>query len=176
MERNERGFIRQEGVNVRIAMGSDHAGYDLKVAVRQAVEGWGHEVVDVGSYEGEMGVDYPDYARIVAQAVAHREYDCGILICGTGLGVSITANKVPGVRAALCHETYTAHMSRSHNNANVLCMGGRVVGAGLATDIVKVWLETPFSGVDRHQRRIDKICALEWEALQAKEPGGVDRH
>ena len=116
-----------------------------------------------------MGVDYPDYARAVAQAVARGETDRGILICGTGLGVSITANKVPGIRAALCHETYTARMSRSHNNANVLCMGGWVIGVGVATDIAQVWLETPFSGVDRHQRRIDKIHALESEARHGGE-------
>jgi ribose 5-phosphate isomerase B len=154
---------------VRIAVGSDHAGYDLKVAITEAVKGWGHEVVDLGSDPGQMGVDYPDYARAVAQAVARGEYDRGIVICGTGLGVSISANKVPGIRAALCHGTYTARMSRSHNNANVLCMGGRVVGAGVATDIAQVWLETPFSGIDRHQRRIDKINALELEALSQGE-------
>jgi ribose 5-phosphate isomerase B len=154
---------------MRIAVGSDHAGYHLKVAVKQAVQEWGYEVVDLGSYEGEMGVDYPDYARAVAQAVARGEYERGILICGTGLGMSITANKVPGIRAALCHETYTAHMSRLHNDANVLCMGGRVVGVGVATEIAKVWLETPFSGVERHQRRVDKIGTLEREALQRGE-------
>ncbi len=154
---------------MRIAVGSDHAGYCLKAAIAEAVESWGHEVVDLGSKPGEMGVDYPDYARAVAEAVARGEPDRGILICGTGLGVSITANKVPGIRAALCHETYTARMSRSHNNANVLCMGGWVIGVGVATDIAQVWLETPFSGVDRHQRRIDKIHALESEARHGGE-------
>ena len=151
---------------MRIAIGSDHAGYGLKTAIAEIVRGWGYEVEDLGSREGELGVDYPDYARAVAQAVARGDYDRGILICGTGLGVSITANKVPGVRAALCHETYTARMSRSHNNANVLCMGGRVVGVGVAEEIARVWLETSFSGVDRHQRRVDKIRAVEQEARQ----------
>ena len=153
---------------MHIAIGSDHAGYDLKVTIQKTVQEWGHEVVDLGSYAGESGVDYPDYARAVAQAVARGEYDCGILICGTGLGVSITANKVPGVRAALCHETYTAFMSRAHNDANVLCMGARVLGVGVATEVARTWLETPFSGGDRHQRRVDKICAVEREALQGE--------
>jgi ribose 5-phosphate isomerase B len=147
-------------------MGSDHAGYDLKAVVKQSVQEWGHEVVDMGSHAGQGSVDYPDYARAVAMAVARGEYDRGILICGTGLGVSITANKVPGVRAALCHETYTARMSRTHNDANVLCMGGRVVGEGVAMEVVQVWLETAFSGVDRHRRRVGKICALERSVAQ----------
>ena len=154
---------------MRIAVGSDHAGYDLKAEIKRAVEEWGHEVVDMGSHAGEEGVDYPDYARAVAEAVARDEYDCGILICGTGLGVSITANKVPGVRAALCHETYTARMARSHNKANVLCMGGRVLGVGVATDVTRVWLETSYSGVDRHQRRVAKICALERDVCRGAE-------
>jgi ribose 5-phosphate isomerase B len=150
---------------VRIAVGSDHAGYGLKVAVRQVVEELGHEVVDMGVRDGDTSVDYPDYARLVAQAVARGKCDCGILVCGTGLGVSISANKVPGIRAALCHDTYTARLARSHNDANLLCMGGRVLGTGVAAEIVKTWLETSFSGIDRHQRRVDKIRALELEAL-----------
>lgn len=151
---------------MRVAMGSDHAGYALKTYLKPVIEEWGHEVTDLGSYEGETGTDYPDYGRAVGQAVARGEYDCGILICGTGLGVSISANKVPGIRAALCHETYTARMARSHNDANVLCMGERVLGAGVATDVVKVFLETPFSGVGRHRRRVDKIYAIERDARQ----------
>ena len=146
---------------MRIAMGSDHVGYDLKTIVRKAAEGWGHTVIDVGSHEGEMGVDYVDYAHGVANAVASGKADCGILICGTGLGMSMAANKVRGIRAALCHDTYTARMSRLHNDANVLCMGARVLGERVATDTVQIWLQTPFSGVARHQRRIDKIAAIE---------------
>ncbi len=148
---------------MRVAVGSDHAGYVLKATVKKVVAELGHEVVDLGSYEGEIGVDYPDYARAVAEGVARGEYECGILICGTGLGMSIAANKVPGIRAALCHETYTARMSRLHNDANVLCMGGRVLGSGVAAEVVRVWLETPFSGVERHQQRVNKICAMEHE-------------
>jgi ribose 5-phosphate isomerase B len=151
-------------MGMRIAMGSDHAGYTLKAFLKPIIEEWGHEVTDLGAYEGETGTDYPDYGRAVGQAVARGEYDCGILICGTGLGVSISANKVPGIRAALCHETYTARMARSHNDANVLCMGGRVLGAGVAADVVGVFLATPFSGVDRHQRRVEKIHAIERDA------------
>jgi ribose 5-phosphate isomerase B len=137
-------------MGMRIAMGSDHAGYALKVFLKPIIEGWGHEVTDLGAYEGETGTDYPDYGRAVGQAVACGEYDCGILVC----------------RAALCHETYTARMARSHNDANVLCMGGRVLGAGVATDVVRVFLETAFSGVDRHQRRVEKIHAIERDARQ----------
>jgi ribose 5-phosphate isomerase B len=151
---------------MRIAMGSDHAGYALKALLKPIVEGWGHEVTDLGAYEGETGTDYPDYGCAVGRAVARGEYDCGILVCGTGLGVSISANKVPGIRAALCHETYTARMARSHNDANVLCMGERVLGAGVAADVVRVFLGTPFSGVDRHQRRVEKIYAIERDARQ----------
>ncbi len=148
---------------MRIAMGSDHAGYALKVVVKKVVEELGHEVIDLGSHEEEVSVDYPDYARAVAEGVARGDYERGILICGTGLGMSIVANKVPGIRAALCHETFTARMSRLHNDANVLCMGGRVLGSGVAAEVVRVWLETPFSGVERHRRRVDKICAMERE-------------
>ena len=146
---------------MRIAVGSDHVGYDLKTIVRKAAEDWGHTVIDVGSHAGETGVDYVDYASNVGNAVANGKVDCGILICGTGLGMSMAANKVPGIRAALCHDTYTARMSRLHNDANVLCMGARVLGEGVATDTAQIWLETPFSGIDRHQRRIDKIAAIE---------------
>ena len=145
---------------MRIAVGSDHVGVDLKAILRKAAEGWGHTVVDMGSYEGELGVDYVDYAHSVANAVADGTVDCGILICGTGLGMSMAANKVQDIRAALCHDTYTARMSRLHNDANVLCLGARVLGEGVATDVVEIWLQTPFSGVDRHQRRIDKIAAI----------------
>jgi ribose 5-phosphate isomerase B len=151
---------------MRIAMGSDHAGYALKAFLVPIIEGWGHEVTDLGAYEGETGTDYPDYGLAVGEAVAGGEYDCGVLICGTGLGVSISANKVRGIRAALCHETYTARMARLHNDANVLCLGGRVLGTGVAADVVKAFLETPFSGVDRHQRRVDKIHAIERQSGQ----------
>jgi ribose 5-phosphate isomerase B len=148
-------------VYVRIAVGSDHVGVDLKAILRKAAEDWGHTVVDVGPHEGQTGVDYVDYAVEVTKSVAAGTADCGILVCGTGLGMSMAANKVSGIRAALCHDTYTARMSRLHNDANVLCLGARVLGEGVAIDVVEIWLQTPFSAVDRHQRRIDKIAAIQ---------------
>jgi ribose 5-phosphate isomerase B len=145
---------------MKIALGADHGGVDLKDAIREHLEGQGHEVHDFGTRSRES-TDYPDYARTVGEAVARGEFDRGILICGTGQGMAITANKVRGVRAAVCLETFSARMSREHNNANVLCLGGRVVGPGLASDIVDIWLRTEFSDSPRHHRRVDKIAEVE---------------
>ena len=141
---------------MRIAIGSDHAGYALKAEVARWLAERGYAVRDLGTDDADTSVDYPDFARSVAQAVAGCECDLGIAVCGTGLGVSITANKAPGVRAALCTDTYTAHMSRLHNDANVLCLGQQVVGIGLALDIVAAWLQASFEG-GRHARRLAKI-------------------
>jgi len=145
---------------MKIAVGSDHGGLDLKDAIREHLKSQGHEVQDYGTHSRES-VDYPDYARAVAEAVARGEFDRGILVCGTGQGVGITANKVRGVRAAVCVDTYSARMSRDHNDANVLCLGGRVVGLGLALDIVDIWLKTDFSHDPRHERRVGKITETE---------------
>jgi len=146
---------------MRIALGSDHAGYDLKQRARGWLEQRGTEVVDLGPDALDPADDYPDYARKVAEAVARGEADLGLMICSTGVGSCIAANKVAGVRAALCSDTFCARMSRSHNNANVLCLGGNVVGTGIAREIVDTWLNTPFSGQERHQRRVDKIARIE---------------
>ncbi|HRT31565.1 MAG TPA: ribose 5-phosphate isomerase B, partial [Anaerolineae bacterium] len=121
---------------MRICIGSDHAGYELKTAVKSHLLALGHEVEDLGTYEPQVSVDYPDYGRRVAQQVAAGAGERGIVICGTGIGVSIAANKVHGIRAALCTDSYMARMARLHNDANVLALGGRVVGVGLALDIV----------------------------------------
>lgn len=145
---------------MNIAIGSDHAGYSLKEEVKTLLAELGHACRDFGVYDCSAS-DYPDVGKVVAQAVASGEFARGILVCGSGIGMDITANKVRGIRAALCHDTFTAHSSREHNNANILCMGERVIGPGLARDIVKTWLSAEFTGVDRHQRRIDKISALE---------------
>ncbi|HEM61006.1 MAG TPA: ribose 5-phosphate isomerase B [Chloroflexi bacterium] len=145
---------------MRIAIASDHGGYHLKAELVDLLTKLGHLCDDLGTHSAEA-VDYPDYARIVAQGVAEGAYDRGILVCGTGQGMAITANKVKGVRAAVCQDTYSARMSREHNNANVLCLGGRVLGGGLAADVVKAWLEAGFSGEQRHRRRLGKISALE---------------
>ncbi len=144
--------------DLTIAIGSDHAGFELKQVVCKYLESQEITFKDFGTFSTDS-VDYPDYAFAVASAVAKGECDRGILICGTGLGMSIVANKVKGIRAAECTTPYLAEMSRRHNNANVLTMGGRVLSAEEARDIVRVWLETRFEG-GRHQRRVDKIHQL----------------
>ncbi len=145
---------------MRIAVGSDHGGFDLKQEIIRYLKESGHTYRDFGAYSTDP-VDYPDFAKAVGQAVAEGHFKRGILICGTGIGASISANKIKGLRAALCHDNYTARMSREHNDANVLCLGGRVTGAGVALDIIETWLKTDFSGADRHRRRVDKVMALE---------------
>ncbi len=139
-----------------IAIGSDHGGYALKQAVMKHLESRGEQYRDFGTYS-EASCDYPDYGRAVAEAVARGEYQVGIIICGTGIGISITANKVHGIRAALCGDCFSAEATRLHNDANVLAMGARVVGEGLALKIVDTFLDTPFSNDERHIRRISKI-------------------
>jgi ribose 5-phosphate isomerase B len=143
----------------KIAIGADHGGYELKNIILEHLRQAGYTVEDFGTHSPES-VDYPDYAYPVARGVAAGDYDLGILICGTGIGMSIAANKIVGVRAAVCGDTYSARMSRLHNNANILCLGGRVVGPGLALDIVDVWLSTEFEG-GRHARRVEKIRQME---------------
>ena len=139
-----------------IAIGSDHGGYVLKQEILAYLDSQGIEYRDFGCYY-ENAVDYPDIARPVAQGVADGTYEKGILIGGTGIGISIAANKVKGIRAALCHDCFSAQATREHNDANILAMGGRVVGPGLAVMIVETFLHTPFSGDERHMRRIAKI-------------------
>ena len=139
-----------------IAIGCDHGGYALKQEVMKHLAERGLEYKDFGTYS-EDSCDYPVYGKAVAHAVADGDCDRGILICGTGIGISITANKVPGIRAALCGDCFSAEATRLHNDANILAMGARVVGAGLALKIVDTFLDTPFSGDDRHVRRINMI-------------------
>ena len=139
-----------------IALGADHGGYEIKEAVKKYLEEKGIEYKDFGTYSTDS-VDYPRYAYPVAKAVASKECELGILCCGTGIGISITANKFKGIRAALCTDCFTAEATRLHNNANILAMGGRVVGPGLALKIVDTFLDTPFSNDERHIRRINMI-------------------
>ena len=139
-----------------IAIGSDHGGYVLKQEIMAHLEKRGLEFKDFGCYS-EASCDYPEYGKAVAHAVADGECECGILICGTGIGISITANKVPGIRAALCTDCFMAEATRQHNDANILALGGRVVGPGLALKIVETFLDTPFSNEERHLRRIRGI-------------------
>jgi len=143
---------------MKIAIGSDHAGYELKDYIVKVLAGQ-HEFFDVGT-KGLESVDYPDFAKAVARLVMAGDADFGILLCGTGIGMSVAANKVAGVRAALAFDLYTAMQSRRHVDANILALGALVTGKGLALEIVKAWLETPFEG-GRHERRIVKIRRLE---------------
>ncbi len=139
-----------------IALASDHGGFALKQEIIKHLEARGLEYKDYGTYS-DASCDYPVYGKAAAHAVANGECDKGIIICGTGIGISITANKIPGVRAALCTDCFSAEMTRLHNDANILAMGARVVGAGLALKIVDTFLDTPFSNEERHLRRINMI-------------------
>jgi len=152
---------------MKVALGSDHRGFEAKQAIKTIVAQLGHEVIDIGTDSNEP-VDYPDSAYVAANAVAKREADRAILVCATGIGMSITANKIGGIRAALCHDELSAQISRHHNNANVLCISGDQIGQVLLRKIVEVWLTTGFSG-GRHERRVRKITAIE----QGRDPRGI---
>ena len=149
----------------RIAVGSDHAGFAIKEIVRKYLEGAGYAVSDMGT-SSEESVDYPDYGKSVAECVISKQTDLGIAVCGTGIGISIVANKIPGIRAALAHDVNTARLAREHNDANVLALGGRIVSGEAAIEMVKVFLTTAYLG-GRHQRRLDKITAIEKEERSA---------
>jgi len=145
---------------MRVALGSDHAGFDLKALLVTTLTDWGHEVVDLGAVNGLDSVDYPDYGSAVGHAVVTGRAELGVAICGSGIGVSIAANKVSGVRAALAHDATSARLAREHNHANVLCLGARLIGAPVAIDAVAAWLNaTP--GAGRHLGRIEKLDALD---------------
>ena len=138
---------------MKVAIGCDHGGLDLKDTVKSVLIELGHEIDDQGCNSSES-VDYPNFAKAISSLVRNGECERGILICGTGIGMSMAANRIPGIRAALCHEMFSARMSREHNDANVLCLGARVIGQGLAAETVRTWMTTDFAG-GRHQRRID---------------------
>ena len=140
---------------MKIAIGADHGGFQMKEMVKEFVCSLGHEVDDAGCFSMDS-VDYPGFAKTVSEKVQNGACNVGILICGTGIGMSLVANRFSAVRAALCHDEYTARLSREHNDANILCLGARVIGDGVAQGIVKTWLETDFAG-GRHQRRIDQF-------------------
>lgn len=151
--------LKGRNKKMKIGIGNDHSALELKAEIIEFLQEKGHEVVDYGTYTSES-CDYPVYGEKVARAVASGEVEQGILICGTGLGISLAANKVAGIRAAVCSEPYTAQMARLHNNCNILAFGARVVGAELAKMIVDTWLNTEFEG-GRHQRRVDLIMDIE---------------
>ena len=148
---------------MKVVIGSDHAGYDLKEELKAMLKDEGVEFLDVGTINGDDSVDYPDFAEMVARKVAGGEYDRGVIVCGTGVGVAIAANKVNGIRAANCSETVSARFSREHNDANILTLGSRIIGGAVATEILKVWLASGFEG-GRHARRVEKISMIEERA------------
>ncbi len=139
----------------KIAVASDHAGFDLKETLKADLIEQGHDVVDLGTHTLDS-VDYPDFGRKTGEAIAAGEAQVGVIVCGTGIGISIAANRVPGARTALCHDITTARLSREHNDANILALGARVTGVETARDCVRAFLDTPFAG-GRHQRRVDKL-------------------
>lgn len=145
---------------MKIGIGNDHSALELKAEIIDFLKEKGHDIIDYGTNSAES-CDYPVYGEIVANAVVNGEVDKGILICGTGLGISLAANKVNGIRAAVCSDPFTAKMSREHNDCNILAFGARVVGAELAKMIVDVWVSTEFSGAERHQKRVNMIMDIE---------------
>ncbi|MHB2018209.1 MAG: ribose 5-phosphate isomerase B [Candidatus Xenobia bacterium] len=149
-----------------VIIGADHGGFELKQELVKALQDGGHQVEDYGTHSRDP-VDYPDIALLVAEAVAGRRDAVGIIIDGAGIGSAITANKVAGIRAACCHDSFSARNSREHNNANVLTLGGRVIGGGAAAEVVRVWLESRFAGA-RHQRRVDKMLDVERKYLRCE--------
>src|SRR5918997_2159201 len=144
-----------------IAIGADHGGYPLNEHVIETLRAAGHEIEDFGTHDGTQADDYPDYALQVGAAVRTGQASCGIIICGSGVGASVAANKLRGVRAALCGDTYSAHQSREHDDCNVLCLGARVVGVELALEIVRAFVAARFTGEERHVRRLAKVAAIE---------------
>lgn len=145
---------------MKIALGADHAGFELKERIKGYLADAGHEVLDLGT-SSTAAVDYPDFAEAVALAVRDRKAERGVILCGSGVGASVAANKVPGVRAGLCHDHYSAHQGVQHDDINVLVLGGRVVGESVALELVDAFLDARFSGDERHRRRLDKVKAIE---------------
>ncbi|MBI3286478.1 MAG: ribose 5-phosphate isomerase B [Chloroflexi bacterium] len=157
---------------MRIALGADHAGYELKETLERVLIEAGHVVHDFGAHSAEPS-DYPDYAEAVARAVAQGEFERGVLVCGNGVGMCVAANKLAHIRAVLAMDSYTARSSRQDDDTNILCLGQRVIGPEVAVDIVKFWLETPFSGAERHRRRLEKLAALEAQEMRRKAGRGI---
>ena len=145
---------------MKVALGADHAGFELKERIKVHVQELGYEALDLGTHS-TAAVDYPDFAEAVGLAVRDRIAERGILVCGSGVGASIAANKVPGVRAGLCHDHYSAHQGVEHDDMNVLVLGGRIIGDALALELVRAYLGAEFSGEERHQRRLDKVKQIE---------------
>lgn len=146
---------------MRVAIGVDHGGYSLKSHIIEHLKGLGHEVIDFGAYSLDPADDYPDFARAVAECVASAKADRGVVVCGSGVGACVAANKVRGVRASVCHDTYSARQGVEHDDMNVLCLGARIVGSELARELVNAFISASFSGEERHKRRLSKVLAME---------------
>ncbi|MGD8495784.1 MAG: ribose 5-phosphate isomerase B [Gemmatimonadales bacterium] len=155
-------------MSLKISIGADHAGYSYKAMLVPRLEEAGHEVIDEGTF-GPESVDYPDFAAAVGQRVQRGEADRGILICGSAVGVCVVANKIPGIRAGICHDTYSAHQGVEHDDMNVLCLGERIIGIALAREIVDTFLAARFSDAERHRRRLDKLEAVERRYMNAED-------
>lgn len=163
------------GGRVKVALAADHAGLDMKQSLAQYLRDQGYEVHDLGSHACDPQDDYPDFSEALASAVAEGRVERGVLICGSGIGASVAANKVPGVRAGLAHDTYSAHQGVEHDDMNVLVLGSRVIGPELARELARTFLEARFSGEERHLRRLSKVQAIERHYLRECGRGGAYR-
>ncbi len=152
---------------MKVAIAGDHAGFDLKKLLAPVIAEKGYEVIDLGTTTSAVPSDYPDFAKLVGEAVMRGEADRGVLVCGSGVGVSVAVNKVFGVRASLCHDTYSAHQGVEHDDMNVICLGARIIGSALATEIVMTFLAARFSNEERHARRLAKTKAIESQYFRA---------
>ena len=148
-------------MGTKIAIGADHGGYPLNERIIEELRQAGHELIDFGTHDGSQPDDYPDYALKVGQTIQNTKAEIGIIICGSGVGAAVAANKLTGIRAALCGDTYSAHQSREHDDCNVLCLGARVTGVELALEIVRAFVAARFTGEERHLRRLSKVAAIE---------------
>ena len=153
---------------MRIAVGCDHAGFPLKATIADELRRLGHEVIDKGTFD-ESPVDYPDFAEAVGNSIVSGEADRGVVLCGSGVGASVAANKLPGIRAAVCHDTYSAHQGVEHDDMNVLTLGARIIGSEVAIELVRAFAGAVFSGDPRHQRRLDKLNAIEARYARERE-------
>ena len=146
---------------MKVALAADHAGLPLKAEIAELVKSLGHEVLDLGAHQYDKDDDYPDFARYIGQAIQHGQAERGVLLCGSGVGASIAATKMKGVRAAVCHDAYSAAQGVEHDDMNVMCLGSRIIGGAVADVLVRAFLSASFSGEDRHQRRLDKVLGIE---------------
>ena len=146
---------------MKIAIACDHGGWALKEPIANLLRSMGHEVLDLGAHTCDPHDDYPDFARYIGQAIQHKQADRGILLCGSGVGACVAANKIPGIRASVCHDAYSAHQGVEHDDMNVLCLGARIIGPALAEELVRAFVNATFSNEERHRRRLEKVLAIE---------------